>query len=161
MGTFCKPNFKISYSEEDGYDVSFLVSCEGFTSQDDSRWMRLDEANCNLILDSMNLVAMLYGDRYRPSIEKDVDFSRFVFDAIEISYKSFRNRFNSLTKEQCEKFYWNGGSPFLVSSAYNAFLGIFDAFYDDVCNDVCNDARNVFIDALLRVENECKQSCEE
>ena len=166
-----RPNFNFNYSEK-GYDVSFVVACNGFTSRNPSRWIvtqeeavascfnrRLDSKDVKIqtrfdkILDSMIFLGKLYGDRYCPTMEEDFGFSRIVFDAIEISYRSFRTRFNSLTKEQCEKFYRNGVDPFLVSSAYNAFLGIFDSFYSDICDD---DARLKFIDALWTVEQKCK-----
>lgn len=165
------PNFKFNYSDK-GYDVSFVVACNGFTSRNPSRWIvskeeavasclnrRLESKDVNIqtrfgkILDSMFFLGKLYGDRYCPTMEEDVGFSRIVFDAIEISYRSFRKQFYSLPEELRKEFYRDYYYPILATSAKSAYLNIFDSFYSDICDD---DARLKFIDALWTVEQECK-----
>ncbi len=173
MTDIYNPNLKCSYSEK-GYDVSFVVACNGFTSRNHSRWIvtqeeavascfnrRLDSKDVKIqtrfdkILDSMMLIGNLYGDRYRPIMEEDVGFSRIVFDAIEISYRSFREKFYLFPEEQRKEFYKDYYYPILATSAKSAYLNIFDSFYSDICDD---DARLKFIDALWTVEQKCKEN---
>lgn len=166
MTDIYNPNFKFSYSDK-GYDVSFIVACNGFTSRNLSRWIVTQEeawadstidlwdskTRFGKILDSMIFLGKLYGDRYCPTMEEDVGFSRIVFDAIEISYRSFREKFYSLPEELRKEFYRDYYYPILATSAKSAYLNIFDSFYSDICDD---DARLKFIDALWTVEQECK-----
>ena len=166
MTDIYNPNFKFNYSAK-GYDVSFVVACNGFTSRNPSRWIVTQEearadstfdiwvskTRFSRILDSMILIGNLYGDRYRPIMEDDVGFSRIVFDAIEISYRSFREKFYLFPEEQRKEFYKDYYYPILATSAKSAYLNIFDSFYSDICDD---DARLKFIDALWTVEQECK-----
>lgn len=161
---FHRVNYTHVY-DGDKHDLAFTLSCDGLIDAPDCRLGMIELRQRREIEDALKLIGVMYGERYMPQYEQTVYncnfencYSRLVFDSIAVKYRSFRRRFNELSRDVCQKFTSAGGDPFLISSAYNSYLGIFDAFWGDT---ICADVRNEFINFLHLVEKECKNEQQE
>ena len=160
MQPYQKPNFKTYF---DGYkhDVYYTLSCEGLSDEPGCRLSTTGVKRIELIKGAMEFVGLLFGPRYAPSIEQTEDgddgagYVRFVFDTIELSYRSFQKKYDRLFDNEgcCKRINEAGFDERFLGSAYVAYWNIWDIFYDDVAVDSLDAG---FREALALVDREIR-----
>lgn len=138
------PNCKC-YSNGYDYDMSFIISCDGMTAADESRWTTMGAERRKRIIAALEFLGWLYGPGYSPDFEKTLIGERLVFNALEIRYLSFRRRWLRQPSDVFKRFEEEEGLPSekfnrfedhtaLTYSPKTAYREIWQAFYSDIAS---------------------------